>query len=153
MHLNYVSALFLYPPKTKFGNPSVRLYVCVIVSGPYLSYGELLEVLTSLKDYLWPGGGVSWLESMSFGQGHWQKRVQNRVRYISFLWRTRSSCFTQRLFMTWACVKSLKERSFGQEHGHWQENCEICVRFVSFYVETLDVLNSHRDCLFPEGVS
>ena len=43
------------------------------VSGPYLSYGEILEVLTSHKDCLWPKG-VSW---------PWNKVIWARSRSLT----------------------------------------------------------------------
>lgn len=53
--------------------PSVQ-----IAFGPYLSYGEILEVPTSLKDCLWPEKvSLSCLMSFVQVQGHCCKKMQN----------------------------------------------------------------------------
>lgn len=51
-----MNGLYLYSSQTKFQmvfrNHLVHLSVCAIVSGPYLSYEETLDVPTLHKDWL-----------------------------------------------------------------------------------------------------
>lgn len=88
------------------------------------------------------------------GQGHWQGKCFIPVRSISFLKRNIGSCYyTKKLLMTWRFVLTMIKGHFGKVKVIGRRSAKFVSGSYLSYGETMEILTSHTDCLWPKGAS
>lgn len=110
--------------------------------------------LTSHNNCIWPKDlPWSWFKVIRVRSGSLARKVQTSCPVHVFLlkkqWKFQLHA---NIAYDLRVCHNLYQKSFGQVQGHWHEKCIFVAILYFFMSKSLEVLNSHKDCFWPESV-